>query len=293
MSRKISLDRLDTFRRIARAGSIAEAAGRDPNRQSQFSRQVKELEEALEKPLLLRRGRRIEGLTPAGRELALLTEKFLGSVDALRGEGRLESYLIGAGESLLDGILLPRFAKIHLAHPDVSFRFESADTTTLLEGLRSGRMDLALVRGQPAGTGWHALEVGRMNYCCVVPRGLQVPTPPESMQEFLRYPLAMLLGKGRFARWIERLAETDEPPNIYAYAQTFHQVAQLIRGGGICGILPEWYAAGLDSIDFWTGTFDELDALSDPVFLVYYQRASEMRGGIQRLAERIAVLLDR
>src|SRR5947199_3074139 len=40
----LSLERLKTFREIVAAGGITAAAGDDSNRQSQFSRQLKELE---------------------------------------------------------------------------------------------------------------------------------------------------------------------------------------------------------------------------------------------------------
>ena len=50
----ISLERLRVFLQIADAGSMAEAAPGDPVRQSQFSRQLKELEEALGASLTVR-----------------------------------------------------------------------------------------------------------------------------------------------------------------------------------------------------------------------------------------------
>ena len=40
----LSLERLRTFREIVTAGGITAAAGDDSNRQSQYSRQLKELE---------------------------------------------------------------------------------------------------------------------------------------------------------------------------------------------------------------------------------------------------------
>ena len=41
----VSLERLKTFLEVAQAGSIVEAAHGDLTRQSQYSRQIKELEE--------------------------------------------------------------------------------------------------------------------------------------------------------------------------------------------------------------------------------------------------------
>ena len=57
-----TIERLRTFCRIAAAGSIAQAAKGDSTRQSQFSRQLKELEEFFGTELARRgRGRRAQG----------------------------------------------------------------------------------------------------------------------------------------------------------------------------------------------------------------------------------------
>src|SRR3954466_9034072 len=64
----LSLDRLKTFAEIVNAGGISAAAQSDPNRQSQFSRQLKELERyfGIE---LVKRGRGPMQLTEPGRRL--------------------------------------------------------------------------------------------------------------------------------------------------------------------------------------------------------------------------------
>jgi len=62
----LSLERLKTFREIVAAGGITAAAGDDSNRQSQFSRQLKELERYFGVELL-KRGHGPVTLTDAGQ----------------------------------------------------------------------------------------------------------------------------------------------------------------------------------------------------------------------------------
>ncbi len=62
----LSIDRLRSFLEIAAAGGIAVAARGNPNRQSQLSRQLKELEEFFDVELVLR-GRGRFALTAAGQ----------------------------------------------------------------------------------------------------------------------------------------------------------------------------------------------------------------------------------
>ncbi len=55
--RGLSLDRLRVLCEVADAGGIARAARNDPTRQSQFSRQLKELEDFFEVELTRRQAR--------------------------------------------------------------------------------------------------------------------------------------------------------------------------------------------------------------------------------------------
>lgn len=76
----LSLDRLRTFLAVAESGSIAKAAKGDATRQSQFSRQVKELEGFFGIALTRRVGRRIE-ITEEGSRLALIIRRQFGELD--------------------------------------------------------------------------------------------------------------------------------------------------------------------------------------------------------------------
>lgn len=96
-----SLDRLRALCDIAEKGSIAEATRGDTNRQTQYSRQIRELETFFRVDLLDREARP-HRLTPAGIELAKMTREFLGNVEGFlaRCQGRPESLAIGTGESI-------------------------------------------------------------------------------------------------------------------------------------------------------------------------------------------------
>lgn len=81
----LSLDRLRSFLEMAEAGGIAKAAPGDAVRQSQISRQIRELEEFFGTELTLRRGKGLV-LTPAGSRLADLIRGQLQGLDDFRRE---------------------------------------------------------------------------------------------------------------------------------------------------------------------------------------------------------------
>ncbi|MDP4849131.1 MAG: LysR family transcriptional regulator, partial [Verrucomicrobiales bacterium] len=96
--RGLSLDRLRSFLEMAEAGGIAKAAPGDVVRQSQISRQIRELEEFFATELTQRRGKSLV-LTAAGRRLADLVRGQLQGLEDFRREqeGLPKVYVIGSG----------------------------------------------------------------------------------------------------------------------------------------------------------------------------------------------------
>ena len=77
----LSLERLQSFSRVAEAGGVTRAAKGDATKQSLYSRQIKELEEFFGAELMRRKGRGIV-LTTAGERLhAIAREHFAAMID--------------------------------------------------------------------------------------------------------------------------------------------------------------------------------------------------------------------
>src|SRR5215510_10995281 len=72
----LSLDRVRSLLEVAANGSIVRAAGGDAVRQSQYSRQIKELEDFFRTKLVERHGKGIR-LTSNGKELARISRFFM------------------------------------------------------------------------------------------------------------------------------------------------------------------------------------------------------------------------
>jgi DNA-binding transcriptional LysR family regulator len=104
----ISLDRLRALLEVAAAGSIVKAASADPVRQSQYSRQIKELEDFFRTRLIERHGKGIR-LTANGRELARISRFFmLGLSNFQRGcLAEEQAFRIGASATFIRQFLLP------------------------------------------------------------------------------------------------------------------------------------------------------------------------------------------
>src|SRR5713101_6780210 len=104
----LSLDRLKALLEVGAAGSIVKAANGDPVRQSQYSRQIKELEDFFRSRLIERQGKGTR-LTANGKELARISRFFmLGLSNFQRGcLAEEQTFRIGASATFIRRFLLP------------------------------------------------------------------------------------------------------------------------------------------------------------------------------------------
>jgi DNA-binding transcriptional LysR family regulator len=112
----ITIDRLHTLCAVVEAGTIVSAAGPDPNRQSLFSRQLKDLEKAIGTPLFDRVGKTLQ-LNENGRRVVLAAHTFFGSLDDVMNTAAAmaETVTLGANEAVLRWLVMPRLGELMAA----------------------------------------------------------------------------------------------------------------------------------------------------------------------------------
>src|SRR5215469_14584074 len=122
------LDRLKAFLSVAASGSIVKAAAGDPVKQSQYSRQIKELEDFFRIKLVERHGKGIR-LTSSGRELARISRFFLlGLSNFQRGcLSEEQTFRIGASATFIQQFLLPIVASAKVLQGDTRYIVETAN----------------------------------------------------------------------------------------------------------------------------------------------------------------------
>ncbi|MCX6872212.1 MAG: LysR family transcriptional regulator, partial [Verrucomicrobia bacterium] len=150
----LSLDRLRTFLRVAEAGNLSKAALGDVTKQSQFSRQIKELEGYFGVAFTRRVGRRIE-IAPEGLRLADLIRRHFGELDDFREamNGRPVCVRIGTQGSLIDWLLLPRLAACREALGGALVELEQLRSADIVRGVTDGRLDFGIVRDDAVTSG--------------------------------------------------------------------------------------------------------------------------------------------
>src|SRR5438874_13262066 len=142
----LSLDRLRALVEVGATGSIAQAAGGDPVRQSQYSRQIKELEDFFRTPLIERHGKGVR-FTAKGKELARISRFLLmGLSNFQRGcLGEERTYRIGASATFIQVFLLPLLARPQTIQTGIPYAVEALADDIIERRLHELTLDFGIV----------------------------------------------------------------------------------------------------------------------------------------------------
>jgi DNA-binding transcriptional LysR family regulator len=291
----LTLDRLRALLEVRDAGSIAEAAPGDPIRQSQYSRQLRELSEFFGVKLGRRQGKLLK-LTEEGLRLAELAREHLRSLQDFRSECRADSsdYAVAAGDSLLQWLVLPRLGA--LVHGKRPVRFITANLRThdIVRQLNDGRTDVGILHRSAVSSGLKMSSLGILNYCAVVPVSLVRGKRPPMLREILAdFPLAVQTTDDQFSRQLREITTGLGLAFRPALAcQSFPQVARAVKAGGFAAILPRLALADFPSETRVLVEGSLLDRLQREIVLAWNPRIAGARPGSARLLEQMQKLLQ-
>lgn len=291
LSRGVSIDRLLTFCRVVEKGSITAAAGGDPNRQSLYSRQIRQLEEALEKRLFIRNGKSLR-LSDDGRRLAVMTNAYFSALNEFaRGESSL-TVRIGAGESALEAFVYPRFKELRSTLPKVRFEFVNLTTREIIKELAAGGIEFGLLRENAGIENCETRFVGSLEFDLVAPRSLLRKGNLEEIRRLKELPTAILSGKGSFVRSLLSLAREEQWPLVpVARADSFTKLSALARNGDLAVVLPKELSGKFPESRFTRCCLSAFKQLTRRLTLAVSREAKTIRPALGRYFDVISTLL--
>ncbi|MGE9268379.1 MAG: LysR family transcriptional regulator [Verrucomicrobiales bacterium] len=279
----LSLDRLKSFMEVVEAGSIVLAAGQDPNRQSQFSRQIKELEFFFGAELTRREGRRIT-ITEEGERLARIIRSSFTDLSDFRADSQHEArrVVLAAGASVIEWLLPPAFLQMRRDMKEPVIVTQHARSSDVIRGLDDGRIDMGIMRGDALPSAMAAFPIGSLSYRLFVPKELSIEKRPrhaKGWDHFLsQLPQARLLG-GRMRRAVDEAHQAMAiRPQIVAEMSSFLQLAALVRSGSCAAILPVTASAIFPRHEFDSFELDGFLDYQRDLFLVFNRQHMERRG---------------
>lgn len=282
----LSLERLRTFREIAAIGGITAAAHNDPNRQSQFSRQLKELEKFFGVELI-RRGRGPLCLTSAGRQLQAVAGVALRGLEDFQASCRSQpvELTVGAGESLIQWWLLPRMPTSATLGKNLMLVFENLRNEDILSGIKSGDLDFGVISRMVGDPKLESTPLGRLEFRLFVPERFYRPTARTDRAILAGLPMAELIGANAISNALtnEAKAKTSEH-NVRFRFSSYPQLARAISSGEVAGIMPLMAATGMPKTGIRMVELRLLKDLARDVHLIWSRAMAEVRPSIPRVA---------
>lgn len=293
--RGLSLDRLKVLIEVRDAGSIAQAAPGDPVRQSQYSRQLRELSEFFGCEVAQRRGKILK-LTAEGERLAELAREQLRSLEDFRSECREQSvsFTLGAGDSLIQWLVIPRLGRIVDEFPDTHFATVNLRTNDIVQQLTDGRIDFGIIRKNAIAPGLKSVSLGVVSYVALVPETLaRRAGKPSLRQAFTELPLATQTTDGQFTSGLRAIAKSFERPLTPVLAcQSFPQTLAALRSGRFWAIVPEIAVHDLVPNTVHRISDSALRQLDREAMLSWNPRLVRVRPNAAKIATRLQQLLE-
>ncbi len=234
----LSLDRLETLSGIVTQGGIARAAGGDANRQSQYSRQVAELEGWFGVELLDRSSTPSKP-TPAALRIARYLDEFLREMDSIRdaaGNGR-RTVVFGAGERMIRSYLIPWASKMQSANLRLVFR--NLTSTAIRAELLARRLDFGILRRDRSPGGLESFGLKPIPMCLLVPPERAQARRKWTFKDLGGLPLVLLEGEGQFVEFLrERAMAQGVVLDVAIECSSWSQVIDAMKQCGLGGFLP-------------------------------------------------------
>ena len=152
----LQLDWLKSFVAVIDTGSLSQAAVEVHRSQSAVSMQIKKLESAVGRPLLVRNARHLQ-LTHEGQTLLGYARRMLfihaEAQAAFQGESIRGRVRLGVAEDYAAKYLTPVLKRFAPQHPSIEIELDCEQSTVLIPRIAEGQLDLALVSSDQSQRG--------------------------------------------------------------------------------------------------------------------------------------------
>ncbi len=292
----LSIERLQTLCLVAEKGGITKASHGNPNRQSLFSRQIKELETALG-VVLINRGQTPRCLTAEGERLERAAREFLRQLCDLSSSAsdRRIEITVGAGESVIQWLLIPRLKALFSAQ-EICLTFRNLPSRGIVDQLLSQRLDLGVVRKSALRGSLVSRGLGTLGMkAAVSKRQLSSMAKKKSLswREVIGNPWVILEGDGDFRTAVLEQAEAQGlRPDVAAQCTSFGQVIDALRAAPLIGFLPDYLFPSVPE-EIVPLAFEPVAALKRDMVIAWHPTVLKTRPEVARVIEEIIGRLNR
>ncbi len=263
-----SLDRLRSFCLVATAGGFNRAAGENLYRQSQYSRQIADLERFFGCSLFYREGRHIR-LTDAGTRLLAIASSFFaeaGLFAGSAGDTKVE-LTISAGQSVIDFVIPHLLTERVSAHARLVTLRERSSGDAIGDVL-AYRSLLAIATDTAAkNKDVAAFKIISSKSVMICKKDSSRFYVGSDLKRLAANPTALLGGSGRYRRALDKLfAKTAR--NIMIEAPSFSSLKSFAAAGTAMAYLPEFCISETDRGALAVHTFPRLAEIKRELYVI-------------------------
>ncbi len=282
----LSLDRLETLSTIVSQGGITRAAGGDASKQSQFSRQIAELESWFGIELLDRSSTPIKP-TSAALRIAREVDEFLRGLDSLRegaGSGR-RTVVFGAGERMIRSYLIPWASRIERG--SLRLVFKNLTSSATRAELLAKRVDFGILRKDRCPSGLMSIAMKPIPICLLLPAAIAAAHRKWTWKDVSKVALLLLEGDVRFSdflkeRCLEAAVELDVAAEFSSWTQLLDGMQEFQLGGFVPKDLESRFPPGFVSV-----ALPKLSEYADQYVIAWSSSEVEKRPELGRLVRSL------
>jgi DNA-binding transcriptional LysR family regulator len=188
--------------------------------------------------------------------------------------------IIGAGESIIDWVLMPHLGVVRQNLRNTRLKFLNLSSTEVAHRLVDGMIDFGIVRKDVVARPLQWISLGVMNYSLFVPEALQVSgTGNYDRAKVLQtVPMATLEGEGSFRRDLSAISRKHRLRlQIEIECASFPLVARAVMTGAVAAVLPSVAASDLARLGVREVKISALDGLKRELCLAWNPRVLRIR----------------
>ncbi len=233
---RLPLTALRSFEAAGRLGSFTAASQELFVSQAAISRQVRELETTLGKPLFERGHRRVT-LTPAGRRLleSLTTafDRMALSLDEIAGEPQRRTLVISSEPGFAASWLGPNLRRFNAAYPDIEL---TVDSDQRLIDFRHSQAEIAIRHSVDRDT-WPRTKARKLTDVMLIavaaPVLLAAGPPIRTAMDILLHPILHEENRDNWQTWLAAAGVDATVPAGPVYTDSALVLQGALRGDGI------------------------------------------------------------
>ena len=286
----LTLDRLRSFCLVAETESFTKAADGDSNRQTLYSRQVRDLEQFFETELFLRKGRTVT-LSNTGKELHSLVSEYFAALEDFkeRCSGELGSYTIGAGESIIQWKLIPMLNEIKESFEKADVVFKNLRSSDIIDGINKGTINFGIIRKSALPSNFDSISIGSLKFAFFYPSASKVKKSNEA-ELLSHFPLAIMEGVGSYQTFLNELpAKHGIIIRKSVSCSSFPMMAKTLHVLNIAAILPSIARQELSESQFNMIELESLRTLERDLCVCWNSRLANMNLMLTELGTALSV----